>query len=259
MQKNNVEKVVQAVDGNQFNFDVWYAEAWSRKQGGFSSSVANNLIKYLKSNNKPIRSVLDVCSGSGEFVSIMRNIVVDCVGVDNADGYLTYAKSKHNDVEFKKIEKLYDFNLKRKFDLVSCNRDVVNMFTTFDKWKTFFKTVYSHLNNHGLFVFDFYTEKKLSGWQEVIFEEGQDLDYVSKVSQNNGLCVMSDVYYLKESTIYYRKTADVMVEACFKNEEIFELLKAVGFKKIQVVDINMEPIAESEIQNRTRLHIIAEK
>lgn len=259
MQKMEVEKLEQAVNGNQFDFDEWYAEAWSRKQGGFSASVANNLIKYLKTNAKPVKSVLDVCSGAGEFISQMRNICVDCMGVDNADGYLNYAKSKHNDVEFKKIEKLYEFKLKRKFDLISCNRDVVNMFTSFEKWNTFFKTVFDHLNNKGMFVFDFYTEKKLKDWQEVIFEESADLDYVSKVSQNNGLCVMSDVYYLKESSIYYRKTSDVMVEAWFRTEDILNALKTVGFRKIKVVNIQLEDIPEAEWGNRSRLHIIAEK
>ena len=234
MQKSEIEKAVLAIGGNQFNFDEWYAEAWSRKQGGFSARLANKLISYLKSNNRPVKSVLDVCSGSGEFISILRNITSDCLGIDNAEGYLTYAKSKHSDVEFKREENLHEFKLRRKFDLISCNRDVVNMFTTFSKWQTFFKTVYSHLNKNGLFMFDFYTEKKLADWQEVIFEEGEDLDYVSKVSQNNGLCVMSEVYYLKESSVYYRKTADISVEAWFKTEDILNALTEVGFKNIKV-------------------------
>lgn len=259
MQKAAVAKVEKLVMGNTFEFDKWYAEAWSRKQGGFSERLANTLISYLKSNNRPVKSVLDVCSGSGEFLSRMRNITADCVGIDNADGYLEYARSEYGDVEFKKVENLHEFKLRKKFDLISCNRDVVNMFTNFEKWMTFFKTVYNHLENKGLFMFDFYTEKKLAGWNEVIYEQSNDLDYVSKVSQNNGLCVMSEVYYLKESSIYYRKTADVMVEAWFKTEDIVKALKEVGFKKVKLVDINLNPLEEKEIQNQTRIHVLAEK
>lgn len=259
MDNKQIEKIIQTVNGNQFNFDEWYAEAWSRKQGGFSAKLANNVISYLKKNNLAVKSVLDVCSGSGEFISILRNITPDCLGVDNADGYLTFAKSKHSDVEFKKVDKLYEFKLKRKFDLVSCNRDVVNMFTTFDKWETFFKTAYNHLNKNGIFLFDIYTEKKLAGWEEVVFEQGEDLDYVSNVTQNNGLCVMSDVYYLKESSIYYRKSSDVMVEAWFKVEDVLNALKNVGFSSVRVVDMNLEPIAEEKIGECTRIHILARK
>lgn len=259
MQIQEVDKEILALNGNRFDFDEWYAEAWSRKQGGFSTKLANNLIKYLKNNRREIRSALDICSGSGEFISILRNITVDCLGVDVADGYLTYAQSHHGDVEFKKVENLYEFKLKRKFDLISCNRDVVNMFTSFSKWETFFDTAYAHLNKNGIFMFDFYTEKKLSSWEETIFEQGDDLDYVSKVSQNNGLCVMNDVYYLKESSTYYRKSADVMVEAWFKLDDILNALKESGFKNIKLVDINLEELSSEEIEKASRLHIIAEK
>lgn len=259
MQKNDTAKTVQVVGGNKFNFDKWYAEAWSRKQGGFSGTLARTLVRYIKANNIPIKSVLDVCSGSGEFTSLLRNIVPTCVGIDVADGYLEYARSNYHDVDFIKIAKLYEFKLKKKFDLVSCNRDVINMFTTFEKWQTFFKTVYSHLNKGGIFMFDFYTEKKLSGWKEVVFEQGEDLDYVSRVSQNNGLCVMNEVYYLKESSIYYRKTADVMVEAWFKTEDIIKALGDAGFTKIQIVDSSLQPIKEEDYKNFDRLHVLANK
>ena len=259
MPKAEVSKVENLVMGNTFEFDKWYAEAWSRKQGRFSERLANTLISYLKSNNRSVKSILDVCSGSGEFISRMRNITTDCVGVDNADGYLDYARSQHSDVEFKKVEKLYDFKLKRKFDLISCNRDVVNMFTNFEKWVSFFKTVYAHLEKNGLFMFDFYTEKKLAGWNEVIFEQSNDLDYVSKISQNNGLCVMSEVYYLKESVVYYRKTSDVMVEAWFRTEDILKALQDAGFKKINLVDGDLNPLEDAKINNQTRIHVLAEK
>lgn len=259
MQKLESEKTEKIVGGNKFDFDKWYAEAWSRKQGEFSAKLAMNLISYLKKNNLPIASVLDVCSGSGEFVSILRNITPDCVGVDNAEGYLAFASSKYSDVTFQKIDKLYDFKLKRKFDLVSCNHDVVNMFTSFDKWKKFFATAYSHLNKNGLFLFDIYTAKKLMGLESCVYEQGEDLDYVSRITQNNGLCVMSEVYYLKESSIYYRKASDVMVETWFKVKEVVEAVKAAGFSSVQVVDGNFSPIVEEDWEENARVHILARK
>lgn len=257
MQKDT--EVRESLAGNQFGFDVWYAEAWSKKQGQFSNKLASNLINYLKTNNRPIKSVLDVCSGSGEFISAMRNICVDCVGVDNADGYLSYSRNHHSDVEFIKIDKLYDFKLKRKFDLVSCNRDVVNMFTQFEQWQTFFTTAYNHLNDRGILMFDFYTQTRLEGWNEVVYDQSEDLDYVSKVCQNNGLCVMSEVYYLKESSVYYRKTSDVMVEAWFETSQILDALKKVGFTKIKLVDISLNELAPEKVDSANRIHILAEK
>lgn len=242
-----------------YDFDVWYAEAWSRKQGQFSFNLANTLIRFLKEKHKSIKSVLDVCSGSGEFVSVLRNICTDCMGVDNAEGYLRFVQSKINDVVFKKVDKLYDFNLKRKFDLISCNRDVVNMFTTFAKWETFFKTTFEHLNKGGMLMFDYYTKHKLEGWQETIFEQSAEIDYVSDVTQNNGLCVMSEVYYLKETSTLYRKTGDVMVEAWFENDEIVKALKLAGFREVKLVDSNLVEIPADKLAERNRIHILAYK
>ncbi len=246
-----------SIKANAFNFDVWYAEAWSRKQGNFSFKLANNLIRFLKANNINIKSVLDVCSGSGEFISVLRNICTDCVGVDNAEGYLDYVRPKFQDVDFKKVDYLYEFNLKRKFDVISCNRDVVNMFTNWTQWQLFFKTVFNHLNKRGIFIFDFYTKKKLDGWQEIVYEQGADLDYVSKVSQNNGLCVMNETYYVKETSTLYRKTGDIMVEAWFETEAIIKELETQGFKDIKLMDIDFNEVREYKDLNR--IHIMARK
>lgn len=259
MKQSEILKAVKSVGGNEFNFDVWYAECWSKKRGSFSSILSANLIKYLKKNRKVVGSILDICSGSGEFISSMRNICSDCVGIDTADAYLTYAKSRCHDVDFKKVNGFADFKLKRKFDLISCNGDVVNMFTLFEDWEKFFKTVYSHLNKGGMFLFDFYKKETLDSFNGVIYEESDEVDYVSKRSQNNGLCVMSEVYYLKESSQYYRKTADIMVETGFELEVIKQALINIGFKDVKVIDNTFTELSLKEIKELKRLHIICTK
>ena len=104
MKQSEILKMVQSVGGNEFNFDEWYAKCWSVKKGGFSARLANNLIKYLKQNRKVVGSCLDVCSGSGEFISQMRNICTDCVGIETADSFISYSKSRYSDVEFLKVD-----------------------------------------------------------------------------------------------------------------------------------------------------------
>lgn len=259
MKQAEILKIVQSVGGNEFNFDEWYAKGWSSKKGGYSAKLASNLITYLKENRKVVKSCLDVCSGSGEFISLMRNVCSDCVGVDTAGGFINYSQSKYSDVEFKKIEKLYDFKLKKKFDLISCNGDVVNMFTIFSEWQTFFKTIYSHLERGGLFLFDFYTEAYLNSLSGTIYEEGDDLDYVSKRTQNNGLCVMSEIYYLKESSMYYRKTSDIMVETSFPTEEIKKELEKAGFKNIKFINASFDELSAKDLKTREKIYVLAEK
>lgn len=241
----------------KYDFDEWYAEAWSRRQGYFSTTLANNLIKYLKEGNRDINSALDICSGSGEFISILKNVVSECMGVDNALGYINYVKNRYHDITFEYVKQLYDFKLKRTFDLVSCNRDVVNMFNNFDEWQKFFKTAHKLLNKNGYFLFDFYTQKKLNGWEEVIYEQAENLDYVSKVSRHETKTVFNEVYYIKQSTEYYRRTGDIMVEEAFPTDQILDALQKAGFGDIKLLNIDFSQIAEP--QNADRIFVLARK
>lgn len=251
------EEIVDNTNENTYDFDIYYAEAWSKRQGNFSFGLANNLIKYLKNYHIYVNSVLDVCSGSGEFISIMRNICTDCMGVDNADGYLNYVATKYGDINFQKVDKLYSFNLKRKFDLISCNRDVVNMFTKWSEWQEFFKTAYEHLVKNGIFMFDFYTKKKLDGWTDLTFEQTDGLDYVSDVKQNNGYTVMKETYYLKETLTLVHKTGDIMVESWFETENIISALKQAGFRNVKIADYELNEI--EDYSSMDRIHILATK
>ncbi len=253
--KENEKKLKEI--GAKFNFDVWYAEAWSRRQGYLSFKLANNLKKKFEAENKVVNSVLDVCSGSGEFLNVMSNFVKTCVGVDNAEGYLQLVRSKFKDIEFIKIKDLYKFDLKRKFDLVTCNHDVINMFLKFVDWETFFDVVYKHLENEGMFIFDFYTDKKMKEWDFVSFEQDYTLDYVQSVKRQYDACVMDEVYYIRESETLYRKTADTMIETSFPTEQIVKALEKAGFVDLQYVDVNLEPI--EDLENAGRIHILCKK
>lgn len=250
------EVAIQSLE-TDFKFDIWYAEAWSRVQGQFSFNLANNFIKYLKAHNKMVKSVLDVCSGAGEFISIMRNVCEDCTGIDNADSYIEYASSKHGDVKFQKVDSLCSFNLKRKFDVVSCNHDVVNMFTRWEDWQEFFNTVSAHINKGGVFMFDFYTQKKLNGLNQTTFEEGDGVDYLSNITQNNGLTVMKEYYYLKETSTLYRKTGDLMIEVAFETAKILDAVRDAGFRVVKTVDSSLAD--QKDTENLNRVHVIAIK
>ena len=253
--KENEKKLKEI--GAKFNFDVWYAEAWSRRQSYLSFKLANNLKKKFDAENKKINSVLDVCSGSGEFLNVMSNFVKTCVGVDNAEGYLQLVRSKFKQIEFIKVKELYSFDLKRKFDLITCNHDVINMFLKFADWETFFKVVHNHLEDDGIFVFDFYTDKKMKEWDCVTFEQDYTLDYVQSVKRQYDACVMDEVYYIRESETLYRKTADTMIETSFPTDQIVKALEKAGFTDLRYVDVNLQPL--EDLENVGRIHIVCKK
>ncbi len=247
---------MQAKTGNTFGFDEAYAESWSKMRGSFPSKLANNLIKYVKANNIGIKSVLDICSGSGEFISIMRNICEKCVGCDTADGYINYVKRTYPEIEVFKVKNFYDFKTKEQYDFLSCNQDVVNMFNNFDEWQKFFKNCAKIVKKNGYLMFDFYTEKKLKGANSIVFEEGEELDYVSKTQDIHGKCVFNEVYYVKENSIHYHKTKDIMVETYYPNADILNAVKDAGFE-YKFIDMDFNEV--KDIDNLNRIHLLCKR
>jgi len=240
------------------SFDKSYAAAWSADQGGFSYQLAQNLIAYLNKNNIPAKSCLDICCGTGEFLSNFAKVGFTCAGTEIAKSMIDFSTEKYPNITFKLSKKVGDIPIKGKFDVITCNHDVVNFQEKLSEWLDMFKNAYSSLNKGGIFMFDYYTKKKLENWNEVIFEESDTMDHVRNIRKGiDNKCVMTEIYYIKNNEGLYHKTFDVLVEAYFENNEIVETLKKAGFKSVSLVDFSLEPISNPE--QRNRIHVIAKK
>ena len=137
-----------------------------------------------------------------------------------------------------------------------------------------FKKVYYHLNNGGIFIFDFYTKRKLKDWNEVTFDENIKLDYVRNVvSDGKSKTTISNIYYIninpkEESYIdkkydfndhetQYKRTEDTLDEYYFENDDILNAIKRSGYRYLITTDANFAPV--SGISDMNRMHIIAIK
>lgn len=240
------------------SFDKNYAAAWSADQGGFSYQLAQNLLAYLNKNNIGAKTCLDICSGTGEFLSYFAKAGFACAGTEIAQSMIDFSKEKYPNITFKIAKSVNDISIKGKFDVITCNHDVVNMQEKFSEWQDMFKNVYSSLSKGGVFMFDYYTKKKLENWNEVCFEESDTMDHVRNIKKGmDNKCVINEIYYIKNEQNLYQKTFDVLVEAYFENELIVDALKKAGFKDVSLLDFALEPIANAE--ERNRIHVIARK
>ena len=240
------------------SFDKSYAAAWSADQGGFSYQLAQNLLSYLAKNKIAAKSCLDICSGTGEFLNNFAKVGYACAGTEIAKSMIDFSSEKYPNIKFALTKKIGEIPIKGKFDVITCNHDVVNMQEKFSEWQDMFKEVSSSLSKGGVFMFDYYTKKKLENWNEVIFEESDTMDHVRNIKKGiDNKCVINEVYYIKNQEGVYHKTFDVLVEAYFENSEIVEALKKAGFKTVSLVDFSLEPITNPE--QRNRIHVIARK
>lgn len=265
-------------NNNETNFDKAFAMAWNENQGNYSQNLAKKILKFIKLQDLKVNSVLDICCGSGNFLNEMQLNGKKCTGTEILGSYVEYNKSKFPDMQFVKTNEIDNLESLGTYDLISCNHDVVNMLPTLDAWGNFFKNVYSHLNNGGLFIFDYYTKRKLKDWNETFFDGNDKIDYIKNiVCDGNSKTSISNIYYInlvtktRDSETYavdrkyqlndndskYKKTEDTQVEYYFENKDILNKLKQAGYRYIITTDSNLSPI--SMIDDVNRMHIVAIK
>lgn len=247
-----------------------FAIAWSENQGNYSETIAKKILSFIKNQGLVVKSVLDICCGSANFLGEMAEDGMVCTGTEFLDSYIEYDKAKYPNITFVRTETVDDIELLPSFDLISCNHDVVNYLPNLDRWGGFFKKVYNHLNNGGIFIFDYYTKRRLAHWNEVTTSGNEKIDYIRKVeSDGETQTIITDVFYTNlnpqiESTPEgqtafnkYKKTEDKKIEYFFENEDILTEIKKAGYRYLITTDANFSPV--SGISDMNRMHIIAIK
>ncbi len=265
------------MEENVTNFDTAFAIAWSENQGGYSEDIAKKTLKFAKLQNLKVDTVLDICCGSGNFLAEMAANGKKCTGTEILDSYVEYNTSKYPDMQFIKSNEILDFDSLGSFDLISCNHDVINMLPTLEDWGTFFKKAYTHLNNGGILIFDYYTKRKLQNWNEVTHTENEKLEYIRNIqSDGQSQTSISNIYYINlnpnaQSEVSavdrdynlnnynnkFKKTSNTTIEYYFENADILNEIKKAGYRYLITTDANFTPI--SSIDDMNRLHVIAIK
>lgn len=258
-------------NNNETSFDKAFAMAWNENQGSYSQNLAKKILKFIKLQELKVNTVLDICCGSANFLQEMMLNGKKCTGTEILDSYVEYNKSKFPNMQFVKTNNIDELDNLGKFDLISCNHDVVNMLPTLEDWGKFFKNVYSHLNNGGLFIFDYYTKRKLKDWNETFSDSNDKIDYIkSVVCDGKGKTSISNIYYIsltksKDDKNYqfndtnnkYKKAEDTQDEYYFENSDILTKIKQSGYRYLITTDANLSPI--SMIDDVNRMHIVAIK
>ena len=231
-----------------------YTKLYSKNEGWFSQKLATNLLSFLKNNNYRVSSVLDVACGTGEFASVMRNGCLDVTGIDFEKAFINVAKKQVKDVNFY-VEPLFDFNLNRTFDLVSCNYETVNFANSIRQLNLLFSNIAKHLNKNGIFVFDFKTVKA-DLVQNIVFEEHTEYDWIKKYSYDG-------LNYLKHEVIYlatkdnYRRIMNDEVRTLWHVSDVEKALADNGFYNINFIDIDFNVLKKPKKQKH--VHVICYK
>ena len=243
------------METNQIDLD--FAKAWDKSKGNFSKNLAMNILRFSNENNQKIATALDVCCGTSNFLSVLNSDGIICFGTEIDKSMIEYSKEKYPSLTYELTETMHEFSFKTKFDLITCNHDMVNYLENFDEWMNLFKNAIKNLNKNGMFIFDFYTKKKLKDWNETTFTSTDSLDCLLNVK--SGLfdkTVLSYTYYINYED-YMIKTKSITTECYYETNTIVEALKKVGFKNIMLVDGDLNPLSDPE--SAERIFVLAKR
>ena len=204
----------------------FYRELYAHRSGEEARAFILRLIEKLQ---LPFRaSVLDVCCGNGRHSAVFSEKLYNVVGIDLSEKSLEEAKARNlPNAQFNSADARY-FELHERFDCV------LNLFTSFGYFTTteehieMLQRIYEHLNENGVFVFDFFNAEKVraaGGEDRKVVKDGAEFHITKEITNNR---VIKHIRIQKDSA---RMDFQESV-ALYSKEQLVEMFEVIGFKNI---------------------------
>lgn len=204
---------------------------------GDMSSKVGFFQSIIEKHSPEAKSVLEIACGTGTLIEgLSKRYTV--AGLDLSPEMITVAKEKLPESDIR-VADMTDFDFSKKFDVVMCVFDSINHLPELPMWSATFEKAATHLNDKGLFIFDFNTEtilKTKTGeptWVKEfegnlmlmkVFEEGNMYRWNVRIFENIG----NQTYKLREDNIHEVAFAINEIEQELKKH--FEVLEVVNKK-----------------------------
>lgn len=204
----------------------FYRELYAHRSGEEARAFILSLIEKL--NMPAYSSVLDVCCGNGRHSAVFSEKSYNVVGIDISEKSLEEAKARNLSNAHFHYADARNFELHERFDCV------LNLFTSFGYFETMeehiemLQRIYEHLNDNGVFVFDFFNANKVRTQGEEdrkVTKDGADFHILKEIKDNR---IIKHIRIQKESA---RMDFQESV-ALYSKEQLVEMFEVIGFKDI---------------------------
>ena len=213
---------------DRFTADVDYA-AW-----------ADYLEKHFSRSKLPIRTVLDLACGTGSLTCELARRGYEMIGADLSEEMLAQAAEKARAVEgippIFLHQAMEDLDLYGTIDACVCCLDSVNYVTRPKALARAFQRVHTFLMPGGLFLFDINTPDKLKGLDGQLFmDEDEDTCCIwrAEYSPRRRICTYGMDLFFREAGDLWRRMEEVHEEYAYTPEELEEMLRTAGFRRIK--------------------------
>lgn len=196
---------------------------------------AEKIVHICDEYNIVKRDYLDLACGTGNFTACIGKKFIFTTALDLSEQMLSIAdeKLKEEGIKAKVVcQNICNFNLKKKFDLITCGLDSTNYILHKEGLKQYFASVHKHLKDDGVFIFDVNTEFKIKhilGNNSFNFDN-EDVVYIweNEFDEEEDIVNMYLTFFVKKGQVYYRFDEEHR-ERAYSEEFIEQCLKEAGF------------------------------
>ena len=215
-------------------------------------SMCARVIDICNEEKITFNNYLDIACGTGNLTVRLAKNFKESFAVDLSEDMLreAFEKLKKEKIRCKIIcQDMSELSLNRKFDLITSVLDSTNYITDIEGLKKYFKGVYDHLKDDGIFIFDINSYYKLSeilGNNIYTYSE-EEVFYTWENVFEEDLLSMFLTFFVKKGDLY-EKIEEEHIERAYKESEIEEILQELNLNIINKFDgyLNNNVQANSE-------------
>ncbi|MGL4761588.1 MAG: class I SAM-dependent DNA methyltransferase [Sarcina sp.] len=202
--------------------------------------IAEYLLTIAKKENIKFDNYLDLACGTGNVGVHVGKEFKENYFVDLSADMLTEVEQKlrENKLRAKIIcQDMCELELGKKFNLISCVLDSTNYILDEEDLEEYFKGVYNHLEDDGVFVFDINSYYKLSEvlGNNIYTYDNEEIFYTWENVFEDDIVEMSLTFFIRDAYLYERFD-EIHEERAYRENEIESIFKNVGFKMISKHD-----------------------
>jgi len=185
--------------------------------------------------SKDPKTLIDIGCGQGEFCHIMDLNGIKTFGVDLSNKQIEIAVSKGTNAKCIDVK-----DVSETFDCATATFDVINYIPK-NYIKEFLKNCYNVVNNQGHFIFDI---NSLYGFDTVAqgtlnIELEEKFIAIDANFEDDVLYTDITLFDKENNTSKYVKNSGTIKQFCYNNEELSSILKDIGFKIENIINLNL--------------------
>lgn len=208
--------------------------------------------RHFARAGREIRTVLDLCCGTGSLTWELCRRGYTVTGVDLSPEMLAVAEEKCRGLENRPrffCEAMETLRLPGRVDACVCFLDSVNYVLKPQKLQRAFRRVWEHLEPGGLFLFDADTPEKLESMDGQVFLDETEEElcvWRGEYSVKRRICSFWMDIFRREGQLW-RRGEELHREYAYTMDELDGYLKEAGFEKIKRFgELRMGPPKENE-------------